>query len=217
MKYSKKYALITDFDGTITERDVGDFILLKFKLISKKEIDLGYLTDMPVEDWMKKHFAAAAKIKKEKIEKAVVSQIKLRPYFKKTAEFCRKNLIPLEIVSGGVDLYADPILKFHKLKVKSFFGKFKVKNNSVSITYPYLKNKTLSEFKKSRVEYYKKRGYSVIFCGDAPNDLPAAKTADTAFACRFLPALLKKEKKSYKRLKDFSEIFKILKKSATLY
>ncbi len=212
MKYSKRYALISDFDGTITTRDAGDFILLHFRLVSKKDIDEGYSKNIPVEKWMKKYFCRAAKIKKNLIEKAVVSKIKLRPQFRETADFCLKNRIPFEITSGGVDLYSKPILKARKIKVKSFFGKFRYKGKKACIEYPYLKNMTLSQFKKSRVLHYQKKGFKVIFCGDAPNDLEAAKAADTAFASRFLPALLRREKKHYKRLVSFSGVLKILKK-----
>lgn len=211
MKYYKGHALISDFDGTITKQDVGDFLLLHFKLVSKKDIDLGYSKNIPVEKWMKRYFILASKLKKKNLEKALL-KIKLRPKFKETALFCLKNKIPLEITSGGVDLYSKPIFKANKLKIKNFFGKFIKTGKSAKIEYPYLKGKTLSQFKKRRVLYYKKKGFKVIFCGDAPNDLAAAKAADEVFASRFLPKLLEKEKKPYKRLTSFSKVLKLLKK-----
>lgn len=212
MRYSKtRYAVISDFDGTITRRDVGDFLLLHFKLVKKKEIDLGYELNVPVEKWMTKYFSRIGKIKKDLIEKAVKKHISPRHLFRETALFCRRKKIPFEVVSGGVDLYANPFFQKEKLKMKTFFGSCRTKKGKAEIRYPYLKGISLSQFKKSRVEFYKKKGYTVIFCGDAPNDVPAAMTADIAFASRFLPSLLESKKVPYRRLIHFGPVLKILK------
>ncbi|GAB4028403.1 MAG: hypothetical protein Fur0012_00670 [Elusimicrobiota bacterium] len=114
-------------------------------------------------------------------------------------------------MSGGVDLYANPLFQKEKLEIKTFFGSCAIKKGRAEIRYPYLKGISLSQFKKSRVEFYKKKGYTVIFCGDAPNDVPAAISADITFASRFLPSLLESRKTPYRRLTHFGPLLKMLK------
>ncbi|GAB4028400.1 MAG: hypothetical protein Fur0012_00660 [Elusimicrobiota bacterium] len=92
MQYSEnRYAIVSDFDGTITYKDVGDFLLLHFKLVKKREIDIGYELNVPVEKWMKEYFSRIGKVKKELIEKAVKKYISPRLFFRETVIFCKEK------------------------------------------------------------------------------------------------------------------------------
>lgn len=213
MSLYKKFAIVSDFDGTITKIDAGDFLLVHFKLMKEREIELGYELNIPVEKWMKEYFSRIGAIKPSLIRKAIKEHIKPRPFFMDTAKYCLEKGIPFEVVSGGVDIYSKPFFNREKIKLKSFFGKCVISNGKARISYPYLKGISLSEFKKERVKYYKNKGHTVIFCGDAPNDLLAAKSADIVFAARMLPELLKKEKIKFFNLDSFQQVLKILKNS----
>jgi 2-hydroxy-3-keto-5-methylthiopentenyl-1-phosphate phosphatase len=70
----------------------------------------------------------------------------------------------------------------HGVKVKSFFGRARVAGNGIRITYPFLRRTTLSDFKASRVDRFRRAGYRVVFFGDGPNDLKAAMLADKVYA-----------------------------------
>jgi len=210
MSLYKKFAIVSDFDGTITKVDAGDFLLVHFKLVKRKEIELGYELNIPVEKWMKDYFSRIGTIDASLIKKAIIKHIKPRLFFRETAKYCLKKEIPFEVVSGGVDIYSEPFFDREKIKLKTFFAKYSIRGRKAKISYPYLKGISLSEFKKKRVDYYKNKGYTVIFCGDAPNDLQAAKSADIVFAARMLPSLLKKEKTKFFHLKNFYQVLKLL-------
>lgn len=205
-----KYSVISDFDGTITKIDVGDFLLVHFKLISKKEIEKSYILNLPVEKWMRDNFTLISNIPKREIFKAINKYIEIKKGFKEFLSYAKKKKIPFEIVSGGVDLYADAVFKKYNIKAKSYFGKFIENSGKAVIKYDFLKkSKELSDFKKERVLYYKNRGYKTIYCGDAPNDLKAADSADIVFADKRLYKIGKD--KGYIKLNDFRKLIDFLK------
>ena len=177
----KGWGAVSDFDGTITLRDVGDHLLLHYGFADRKTIEESYSLKVKVEDFMKKAFAGAA-LSEKVIADFVRSRVKTRPGFREFIFFCERAGVPFEIASGGVDLYADPFFEKHGVKVKSFFGRAKVVKGGIKIAYPFLARTNLSAFKASRVARFRRAGYRVVFFGDGPNDLKAAALADKVYA-----------------------------------
>lgn len=175
------WAAVSDFDGTITLRDVGDHLLLHYGFADKKTIEESYSLKVKVEDFMKKAFAGAA-LSEKVIADFVRGKVRTRPGFREFIFFCERNSVPFEIASGGVDLYADPFFKKHGVTVKSFFGRARVVSGGIKISYPFLRRTTLSDFKASRVARFRSAGHKVVFFGDGPNDLKAAMLADKVYA-----------------------------------
>ncbi|MEA3307831.1 MAG: HAD-IB family phosphatase [Elusimicrobiota bacterium] len=204
-----KWALICDFDGTITLKDVGDIILTYFKAASRKEIKDSYNLNVDMAKWMKNIFTRLNAAPKE-IEKHLLKVILIRKGFKGIVKFCAKNNIPLEIVSGGLDLYSKPLFKKWNLNVKSFFGKAKFTNNGYRISYPYLNGSSLDDFKKARVKFHQRQGRKVIFCGDAMTDLKAAIIADKVYATKKLLNLCKIRNIETSWLRTFSDVEKFI-------
>lgn len=195
-----KIALITDFDGTITTFDVGDFLLLHFNLATREEIEKSYLEGVKVEEWMKIYFSRIKVVDVDRIKEVIKKYIKLRDGFIEVVEILRSKNMPVEIVSGGVDLYIDEVISNNNIKIGGFYGKF----NYGNITFDFLNGVSLSDFKASRVEYYKDRGYVSIFCGDSLNDYDALKRADIKFATSRLYEISKKDGIDVKKLENFN-------------
>jgi 2,3-diketo-5-methylthio-1-phosphopentane phosphatase len=201
-----KFALVSDFDGTITTRDVGDFLLLHFGLATQEEISLSYQVGMKVEEWMKKYFRRMKYIERIKIKKAILEKINIRKGFRELTDFCKKNNFSVEVVSGGVDLYIDEVFESNGISINGFYGKF----NNGDISFDFQKGLTLSDFKAKRVSHYKRLGYKTIFCGDAPNDYKAAREADIAFAALKLKDMLNDEKICFYPLNDFGDVMGVI-------
>jgi len=208
----KGWAAVSDFDGTITLRDVGDHLLLHYGFSDKKTIEASYSLKVRVEDIMKRAFAGASLTEKT-IADFVGKKVKARPGFREFIIFCEKNSIPVEIASGGVDLYADPFFKKHGVKVKSFFGRAKVVKGGIKIHYPFLKRMDLSAFKKARVLRLKRAGKRVVFFGDGPNDLKAAAAADKVYAAGRLYRLCRERGIPASPLVNFRRAINFLKKN----
>jgi len=202
-----KLAIVTDFDGTITTRDVGDFLLLNFGLATQKEIDESYLPGIKIEEWMRKYFSRIKIVNIDEIKKVIKENIKIRDGFKEVIIKFQSMNMPFEVVSGGVDLYIEEVFKINSIKLSGYYGRF----NDGNIEYDFLNEKiTLSDFKAMRVKYYKNKGYKTIFCGDAANDYKAAKTADITFAELRLREMLEREYYKFHPLDDFKRVMEIV-------
>ncbi len=209
----KGWAAVSDFDGTITLRDVGDHLLLHYGFSDRKTIEESYSLKVRVEDFMKRAFAGA-RLTEDVIAAFVREKVKARPGFREFILYCEKNDVPLEIASGGVDLYADPFFKKHGVTVKSFFGKARVVKGGIKIHYPFLKRTDLSSFKESRVKRFKRSGRRVVFFGDGPNDLKAAAAADKVYAAGRLLKLCRERGIKASPLTCFASAAAFLKKQA---
>jgi 2-hydroxy-3-keto-5-methylthiopentenyl-1-phosphate phosphatase len=198
----KGWAAVSDFDGTITLRDVGDHLLLHYGFSDKRTIAASYSLKVRVEDFMKRAFAGA-RLSEKVIADFVRRKTKARPGFRDFVLFCGRNGVPFEIASGGVDLYSDPFFRKHGVEVKSFFGRARVTKDGIRIHYPFLKRTDLSSFKASRVARFKKKGRKVVFFGDGPNDLKAAALADKVYASGRLYRLCRERGIPVSKLTDF--------------
>lgn len=207
------WAAVSDFDGTVTLRDVGDHLLLHYGFADKKTIEESYSLKVKVEDFMKKAFAGAA-LSEKVIADFVRSRVKTRPGFREFIFFCEGAGVPFEIASGGVDLYADPFFKKHGVKVKSFFGRAKAVKGGIKITYPFLARTNLSAFKASRVARFRRAGYRVVFFGDGPNDLKAAMLADKVYATGRLLKLCRERGVPASPLVSYARAAAFIKKNA---
>jgi 2-hydroxy-3-keto-5-methylthiopentenyl-1-phosphate phosphatase len=211
----KGWAAVSDFDGTVTLRDVGDHLLLHYGFADRKTIEESYSLKVRVEDFMKRAFAGAALTEKV-IADFVREKTRARRGFRDFVLFCERNAVPFEIASGGVDLYADPFFAKHGVKVRSFFGRARVVKGGIRIHYPFLKTTTLSAFKASRVKRFKAAGRKVVFFGDGPNDLKAASLADKVYAADRLYRLCRERGIPAEKLTDFNLATAFLRKQCTL-
>ena len=131
---------------------------------------------------------------------------RLRGGFRELRAFCGRQSVPLEIVSGGIDLYIDLLLKAWGLRIKSFRGRARFTADGVRISFPCLKGTTLDAFKAARVKHYQRLGYGVVFCGDGTSDLKAARSADAVFAAKRLRRYCLEEGVGNRRLKNFFSV-----------
>jgi 2-hydroxy-3-keto-5-methylthiopentenyl-1-phosphate phosphatase len=207
----KKYAIITDFDGTVTTADIGNAIALRAGSITLQGIEEDYKNHKDAKEWMAYHFGRM-NFSKEEFENLVLSLARIRPGFGELAEYAKQRAIPFEIASGGLDIYINPVLKRGNIKdilVYSMRGVFN--GRKITVDFPHFPDLTLDNFKAARVNFYKEKGYAVIFAGDGPSDFTAAKAADIVFATDRLENLCKINKIKHQKLKNFKEIIETIK------
>ena len=210
-----KWAVVTDFDATVTTRDIGDSIIGHFKAASAKEIRDSYRPGVAVEKWMEEVFERINAGPKE-IRKFVLDTAVMRSGFGKFLGLCKRREIPVEIVSGGLDIYVTPLFKKWEIKIRSFFGTSSWVNGRIKIRYPFLRTMTLEEFKASRVKAFQDKGHRVVFLGDGTSDYLAACFADAVFATRKLYSLCRENGMPARRLVDFHSVMRTLRHSRGL-
>ncbi|MDR0292052.1 MAG: HAD-IB family phosphatase, partial [Elusimicrobium sp.] len=131
----------------------------------------------------------------------------LLPMIKK----CFEKNIPVEIVSGGVDIYIKPFLLRHGIEgIPIFCANGVFTPEGIKVEYPLLDGIKLEDFKAMRVRRFKEQGYTTVYCGDGMTDLPAALAADIPFACSHLLEYCRKKKITVNELKTFKTVENIL-------
>lgn len=206
----RKYAIITDFDGTVTTCDIGNALCLHFGTTTPEKIDAAHARRDDSRSWMIRHFGQV-KTDKEEFEKIIFSYAVIKKGFNELASYAREHNIPFEIASGGLDIYINPILKKNNvapIPVYSVQGKFTA--DGIMVNFPYYENMTLEHFKESRVKYYKAQGYTTIFLGDGPSDFEAAVAADIVFATSLLEKILREKNIPFHEFNDFETTLKII-------
>lgn len=210
----KKFAIITDFDGTITTRDIGNALCFHFGTMKPDASTVkDYDTKEDPSIWFNKFFGPI-KATKEEFESIILSYAIVKKGFEDLAKFAQTHKIPFEIVSGGLDIYIKPILKKHNLPpLPMYCVRGVLTPKGIKVDFPDYPTTPLDDFKAQRVKYYKNKGYTTIFLGDGLVDLEAAKEADILFATDYLAELCDKNKIPYKEFKDFTKVLKILKEN----
>lgn len=212
-----KYAFVTDFDGTITDDDFFNHIATQ------------YFNEEALKPWHeymkgnKTHFDAlnemfsGLKVPTDEFNQ-FISKIAVDKYFSSTIEMCFSKNIPIYICSAGCDYYinlliGDLIKKYHITLVtnKSSYCPLKGLNmQKPAKDSPYYDEK-IGISKASIVKKLHDLGYKVIYAGDGPPDIEAAKIADIVFAKKIL--LSKCQELGIKTMKfnDFNDISNFIK------
>lgn len=205
----KKYAIVSDFDGTITYKDIGNTLCLHFKSTTQCDIEAAYNMRADARQWMQHHFKRI-KVGKDQFEEVVLNNAVLRKGFMEFAHYCTSSNIPIEIASGGLDIYIKPVL--HKFKVptmplRSVKGQYT--DDGIEVSFTDYEGRSLEEFKRARVKHFKDAGYITLYFGDGPGDFEAAQEADIVFADSYLAKLCQKHNIAFRPL-DFDVAFKII-------
>lgn len=211
----EKFAFISDFDGTLTEKDF-------YRIIMDEYLKNEYLKDECDEmykKWRNKKIKDVEylgyvfkNIKKseEKIYEDIM-KISIDPYIKEFINNIKLAGGDFIIISAGTSYYIDKVFEKNGIggvEVYSNKGVFKddgihfdLDENSdfYSEIYGIDKYKVVKKLK----EKYNK----VFYAGDSEPDLRPALIADVVFAKRGLVDLLEKENKEFIQFESFSEVW----------
>jgi len=201
-----------DFDGTITTNNISLLLREKFAIGNWQKIDSDYLHGRLTVERSNQLQFILIKEPEDKLQEFVRQHIKVRPGFAKFVSYCRKNGIPIVIVSSGLDFYIKTVLNYLALSDlelhcgQTYFGK-----DGINITYRDPKGEIITEgFKSKYLTSLKKRDRSVIYIGDGLSDLEAACLADNILATGQLPELLRAESVPYHSFSGFHDVIRQL-------
>lgn len=212
-----RLVVLCDFDGTVIDIDTSLFILTRFAEEDWRIFDEQYEQgEITLEECLRKQFSSV-RVPKARILKEVETIPTVRPNFENLVEYCRTHMIPLVLVSAGVDFVIKCFLELHNLanSVEIYTPKARSTTKGIKFTFPKLLEKASVNFKDDLVRHYKKQGKTVIYVGDGSADYHAAKNAHVSFAIKNskLAELLKKDEIPHKEMSDFQEVIEAIKVS----
>ena len=177
MTESKTPIIFSDFDGTITERDVIISIMERFAPPEWIEIKnkILYERTITLKDGVEKLFSLIESSKKNEIVGFIKDKVKLREGFEDFLDFCEKEKIEFNVLSGGLDFHIEPVLGKFRNKLKIFCNKANFNSEKIKIDYEYLpKDCSLCGdcgfCKIEVIERFPKERFTRILIGDSLTD-----------------------------------------------
>lgn len=210
----KKFAFISDFDGTLTERDFYKIITDEYLKEETKEM---------YKDWKNKKIKDVEYLgyvfgNIKRTEKEIYDDIMKIKLDRFAAEFIKNieaNGGDFIIISAGTGYYIDKVLKNNQIQdVEVYTNKGIFKDNGIHFVLDK-NDEFYSEIygidKMKIVKKLKSKYDKIFYAGDSEPDLKAALLADIVFAKGKLIDFLKQENKEFIEFNDFSDIWKKLK------
>ena len=211
-----RYAMLFDFDGTITEIDTAEYILDKFGEGDWREsdrlLDLGKIT---LEDCMQRQFAMVH-VPPETILSELDKVVKLRPGLTNLMALAMEKKMKAYVTSAGLDFVVRHFLK--KVELLDLFtlrmGRTVYAHGHLKIEFGPLRHGQAQSFKDDLVLSMHEQGCKVIYLGDGPPDRKASSLADLRFAARGrnLEQYLIEEGLEHQSFSDFTEVASFLRK-----
>ncbi|MGO4271318.1 MtnX-like HAD-IB family phosphatase [Paenibacillus sp. TAF58] len=212
----QKIAVVTDFDGTLMEQDVGDIlmeglgVLIEPRVVEASrqfhEKKVGSLA------WIEAAYPMLEG-RQEQVDQ-LIENVHLRDGARDFIDFCQKKDVPVTVLSDGMLYYIERILGREQVKVDRVIGnpitylangefQFGVQNMNPAC-------KWCGCCKASVVKQLKEEGWLVIYIGDGSSDYYGSSFADWIFARASLARYLKEEGTAYYSFETFHDILNIV-------
>ena len=204
----EKWAVLSDFDGTITRTDVAEAILDRFAPPEWREIEELYRArKIGTRESMVRQFALV-RARKEELLQFVDREAVIDETFREFADFFKRRGFVLEIVSEGLDFYVRHLLRKWDVHVPVRTNHVVFEEDRLRIEYPWADATcTLcGTCKLLRVFELRAQGYRTAYVGNGHSDLCPAIEADLVFAKAELADLCRMEEIDFIQFDRFSEV-----------
>jgi 2-hydroxy-3-keto-5-methylthiopentenyl-1-phosphate phosphatase len=201
-----------DFDGTVTQEDMGFFLLDTF---AQKEwrnwLELYRSDKITVGEFNSRAFAMVRAAKEELLE-ATLSQVKLREGFPELVGYCRQKGLRLVVVSNGLDFYIASILNYAGLgDVEAHAARTWFRPGRLEVKYIGPDGVPLdSDFKAAYTRLFLKEGYRVAYVGNGPSDINPASLCQHIFARDGLLEYCQEKRLPCQPFEDFHDVIREL-------
>ena len=211
MRINSYHSIFIDFDGTITENDVGYEMFRKFTADATEPLVKLYRDGlMNSRDCL----AGECDIWNEcspsnEDVNAYLDAQKLTSGFTEFLTFLKERDIKPYILSEGFSFYIDRILTTHGLShLKRVTNIAAFNDGRLTYEFPYHKQgcDQCSSCKAFHINQIRPAKLSAIYIGDGHSDLHGARAADIVFARSHLAELLALEDKAFIPYRDFHDI-----------
>lgn len=205
--------IFSDFDGTISTLDVGNRLFHHFTQGRSEE---------PVRLWRADQIDARQCLVDEAALMRETSESELYDYidsfqidsgFSSFAEWCRIRNLPLFILSDGLDLYIERLLRREGLSdLPIFANQGHLENGRLSISFPYHTEGCgrCGNCKGFHLRRLRRKGCKNVYIGDGKSDLCALPEADIVFAKGFLADYCRQNGIDFEPFDDFTSLVRQL-------
>jgi len=173
-----------DFDGTITEEDMGYLLLDSFASEDWRRLLTEYREDRMSVGYFNTRSFATVKADKQTLLKFVRSKVKIRAGFHELLAYCRRKGFRFVIVSNGLVFYIEAILRdigIDNIDILAAQANFTSKGIEAKYVGPE-GNEIQDGFKEAYIRSFLSKDYRVVYIGNGTSDASPAKQAHHIFA-----------------------------------
>ncbi|EDL66339.1 MtnX-like HAD-IB family phosphatase [Bacillus sp. SG-1] len=210
----KKWAFVSDFDGTISDRDYYDLILENHYNEGEQLYKQWKKGEMKDIEFLREVFKNI-----NEDEENIIDEIRTLPIDEYSMDFIKKvqqNGGDFYILSAGTDYYIDHLLDHYGIEdVKVFSNEGYYENQGIHLnldeSHPHYHDRYGID--KSKVIQDLQNEYETVhFIGDSEPDTHPAQHADIVFAKKALQEMLREKNVDFVPVKTFKEVEDYLRK-----
>ena len=190
--------LVSDFDGTLTQHDLGELALQRFGLPGWERYDeLFESGQITIAECIRKQSAMIRARSRTEILRYLSRFARFRPGLDRLLDDCRRARIDFVVASAGIDFCIRHVFRLHQLPMPTLYcPRTSFTPHGLRVVMPPFppgRKRTGPatqgdrNFKHSIVASYQGRGRRVVYIGDGATDIAPASIADKVFAIRGSP------------------------------
>ncbi len=206
--------VLVDFDGTVTQNDVGALLFQTFAGEQHQKIVSLWLEEKIDSRECLERLCRSVKINEKDLKKFVLSQ-KIDETFSAFVDLCKCRNLKLVILSDGLDYYIRLILNRFGLEELPFFSNvLRLEDEKLLPEFPYFEQGCgkCGNCKRFHLKNLKTQGQKVVYVGDGLSDKCAVTEADVVFAKNDLSEFCEKEGIGHYVFRDFEDVSVVLHK-----
>ena len=173
-----------DFDGTITEEDMGFLLLDSFASEGWRQLLTEYREGRMSVGYFNTEAFAMVKADRQTLLKFVRSKVKIRAGFHELLAYCHRKGFRFAIVSNGLVFYIEAILRdigIDNIDILAAQTNFSPEGIEAKYIGPE-GNQIQDGFKEAYIRLFLRSGYCVVYVGNGISDGLPAKLAHHIFA-----------------------------------
>jgi len=209
----REFKVFVDFDGTITETDVGEALFREF---GDKEISDAIVNELlndrisSRECWIKLCDSIPS-IDKNKLDE-FIGKMNVESTFENLIKHCKEKRIELYVLSDGFDYYVDKILEKNNITGIKVFSNHLIVKDKLIPEFPYYDEACFSSSncKRNHILNNSSEDEFTVFIGDGNSDKDAVEYCDFVFAKNDLLRHCEMERITFFPYTDFNDVVKKL-------
>ena len=200
--------VLCDFDGTITNDDIGFTIIKTFAGQGWQEIENAYQRGEKGSREALAEIFTLTTVSEETLRRFIDEHFFVDPSFPAFLTLCRREKVDVTVLSDGFDFYIDLMFDKFKVDVPYYANQLKVVDCSLHANFPNASSHcgSCGTCKLDYAKQVKKSGAQIIYIGDGYSDRCVSGLADVVFAKGVLAEYCRQQGTPFYLFENFNDI-----------
>lgn len=207
-KVTRRVEVLCDFDGTITNDDIGFRIIETFAGPGWLEVEEAYRRGEKGSRQALLEIFSLTRVSEERLCSFIEENFYVDPAFHSFLGYCRQSEAHVTVLSDGFDFYIDRMFARFGVEVPYLANSLRVVDSSLLAAFPHNSGRCgrCGNCKLSFAEKLKNEGSAIVYIGDGYSDRCACAAADLVFAKDVLADYCRQKAIAFRPFNSFADI-----------